>query len=161
MTFSLSDIPTAIAAYIRDNVTVTVTEVTHGISTVLQPNEKGKFDVVVTNSGGVRLTGLVYELSVSPESAAKLVSPSTVVRGAREGLDPSSDLIPNGNEIGRMFLFPIAVVDYASVDPGTPSGTPSSGSTPSTPSVTPRSRAPSTPRSTRPACSHPTRRARW
>ncbi len=118
MPISLSDIPTAVADYIKDNVTVTVTEVKHGISTVLQPNEKGKFDVVVTNNGDVRLTNLIYELSVSPASVAKLVSPSSMVMDAREGLDAVSDVIPNGKEAAQMFLFPIAAVEYASADPG-------------------------------------------
>ncbi len=46
----------------------------HGISTVLQPNEKGKFDVVVTNNGSVRLTNLIYELSISPGAVAQLTA---------------------------------------------------------------------------------------
>jgi hypothetical protein len=99
-------------------VTVTVTEVKHGISTVLQPNEKGKFDVVVANNGSVRLTNLIYEPSISPGDVAKLISPSGIVMGAREGLDPSSDLIPNGQETTKMFLFPLDALNFASVDPG-------------------------------------------
>jgi len=118
MSLSLSDIPAAVTDYIKNNVTVTVTEVKHGISTVLQPNEKGKFDVVVTNNGSVRLTNLIYELSISPGDVAKLISPSSIVMGAREGLDPSSDVIPNGQETTKMFLFPLDALNFASVDPG-------------------------------------------
>jgi hypothetical protein len=118
MSLSLSDIPAAVTDYIKNNVTVTVTEVKHGISTVLQPNEKGKFDVVVANNGSVRLTNLIYELSISPGDVAKLISPSGIVMGAREGLDPSSDVIPNGQETTKMFLFPLDALNFASVDPG-------------------------------------------
>src|SRR5262245_51316962 len=92
MSISLPDIPTAVSDYIKDNVTVEVTEVKHGISTVLQPHEKGKFDVVVTNNGTVRLTDLIYELSVSPESVAKLLSPGAILIIVRKGLDDDSDV---------------------------------------------------------------------
>jgi hypothetical protein len=118
MTLSLSDIPAAVADYIQNNVTVTVTEVKHGISTVLQPNEKGKFDVTVTNNGAVRLTSIIYELSISPGDVAQFLSPSGMLMGAREGLDPSSAVIPNGQETTRMFLFPLDVLNFSSVDPG-------------------------------------------
>ena len=118
MALSLSDIPAAVADYIKQNVTISVTEVKHGISTVLQPNEKGKFDVVVTNNGSVRLTNIIYELSISPGDVAKLISPSGMLMGARESLDPSSDVIPNGQETTKMFLFPLEALSFASVDPG-------------------------------------------
>jgi hypothetical protein len=117
MTISLSDIPTAVADYIKDNVTVEVTEVTHGISTVLQPHEKGKFDVVVTNNGSVRLTNLIYELSISPDDVAQLVSPGGVLIVVRKKLDPDSDVIPNGDEAAKMFVTPNGSITYASVDP--------------------------------------------
>jgi uncharacterized repeat protein (TIGR01451 family) len=118
MTISLSDIPAAVADYIKHNVTVAVTEVKHGISTVLQPNERGKFDVVVTNNGGVRLTNIIYELSISPDTIAKLVSPGETLMPARKGLDPSAAAIPNGDEVTKMFLFPFDILEFASVDPG-------------------------------------------
>src|SRR5258708_4327330 len=105
MTISLSDIPAAVADYIKNNVTVVVTEVKHGISTVLQPHEKGKFDVVVTNNGTVRLTNIIYELSISPDNIAKLVSPDETLMAARKGIGPSAATIPNGDEVARMFLF--------------------------------------------------------
>jgi hypothetical protein len=118
MSLSLSDIPAAVAEYIKDNVTVEVTEVRHGISTVLQPNEKGTFDVVVKNNGTVRLTNIIYELSISPENVATLASPNGVLIVARTGLDPTSNEIPFGQEVARMFLFPADVVDFWSVDAG-------------------------------------------
>ena len=118
MALTLSDIPAAVADYIQQNVTVTVTQVKHGISSVLQPNEKGKFDVVVTNNGGVRLTDIVYELSISPDSVAKLISPSGMLMGARKGLDPASDVIANGDETAKMFLFPLDALSFSSVDAG-------------------------------------------
>ena len=118
MTISLSDIPTAVADYIKDNVTVDVTEVKHGISTVLQPHEKGKFDVVVTNNGTVRLTNLIYELSVSPDDVAKLLSPGTILIIVRKGLEDDSDIIPTGQEATKMFVTPNTAVTFSSVDPG-------------------------------------------
>jgi hypothetical protein len=118
VTISLSDIPTAVADYIKDNVTVEVSEVKHGISTVLQPHERGKFDVVVTNNGSVRLTNLVYELSISPDDVAKLVSPAGIVIVVRKSLDPDADVIQHGDEVAKMFVTPDGAVTYASVDPG-------------------------------------------
>lgn len=118
MPISLSDIPAAVADYIRNNVTVAVTEVRHGISTVLQPNERGKFDVIVTNNGSVRLTSIIYELSIVPDSVAKLVSPDETLMAAKRGLDPTSPVIPNGEEVAKLFLFPVDILDFSSVDPG-------------------------------------------
>jgi hypothetical protein len=118
MTISLSDIPAAVADYIKNNVTVVVTEVKHGISTVLQPNERGKFDVVVANNGSVRLTNIIYELSIAPDTVAKLVSPNERLMAARKGLDPGAATIPFGDEVATMFLFPFDVLEFASVDPG-------------------------------------------
>ena len=102
MSISLSDIPAAVADYIKNNVTVEVSDVKHGISTVLQPHEKGTFNVTVTNNGDVHLTDLVYELSVSPSSVAKLISPEGLVIFALDAID--GDPITNGDEVGKMFV---------------------------------------------------------
>ena len=40
MSISLSDLPAAVANYVKDNVSVEVSEVRHGISALLQPHEK-------------------------------------------------------------------------------------------------------------------------
>src|SRR5262245_63239357 len=90
----------------------------HGISTVLQPHEKGMFDVVVTNNGTVRLTNLIYELSVSPDDVAKLVSPAGMLTSVRKGLDDDSEVIPNGQEATKMFVTPSRASVHAAVDPG-------------------------------------------
>jgi hypothetical protein len=63
MSISLSDLPLAVPDYVKNNVSVEVSEVTHGISTGLQPGEKGTLNISFTNNGFVRLTDLVYELS--------------------------------------------------------------------------------------------------
>ena len=101
MSISLTDIPAAVADYIQSNVTVEVSEVKHGISTVLQPHEKGTFDVSVTNNGDVNLTDLVYELSVSPSSVAKLISPEGLrdLRPGRHRREPHSQRQRGGQDV--------------------------------------------------------------
>jgi len=122
MTISLSDIPAAVADYIRSSVTVEVSEVKHGISTVLQPHEKGTFNVTVTNNGNVHLTDLVYELSVSPSSVAQFISPEGIVIFALD--DINGDPIPNGKEVDKMFIQGIAAANFVSVDGGASVTTP-------------------------------------
>jgi hypothetical protein len=116
MSISLSDLPAAVADYVTNNVTVEVSGVKHGISTVLQPNERGTFHVTVTNNGAVRLTDLIYELSVSPKSVAQLISPADAVVFAQTSLGGTP--IPNGHEVDTMFLSAIDAVSWNSVDAG-------------------------------------------
>jgi hypothetical protein len=116
MSISLSDIPQAVADYVKNSVNVEVSEVKHGISNVLQPHEKGTFTVTVTNNGTVRLTDLVYELSVSPGSVAELISPEGTAIFALDGIGGSP--IPNGKEVDKLFLTAISAISWASVDGG-------------------------------------------
>jgi uncharacterized repeat protein (TIGR01451 family) len=98
MSVNLSDLSAAVADYVERNVTVEVSEVKHGISTVPQPHEKGTFNVTVTNNGAVRLTDLVYELSVSPGSVAKLISPDAP---AGPLLTPEPSAAPPSSDASR------------------------------------------------------------
>jgi hypothetical protein len=116
MAISLSDLPAAVADYVKHNVSVEVSDVKHGISTVLQPNEKGIFNVTVTNNGTVRLTDLVYELSISPGSVARLISPEGPVIFALDGIDGNP--IPHGTEVVELFLTGLESVSWTSVDGG-------------------------------------------
>ncbi len=116
MSICLSDLPAAVADYITNNVNIEVSAVQHGISTVLQPNEKGTFHVTVTNKGAVRLTDLTYELSVSPKSVAQLISPADAVIFVQTSL--GGPPIPNGDEVDTMFLSAIEAVSWTSVDGG-------------------------------------------
>jgi hypothetical protein len=116
MSLSLSDFPTAVADYVKNSVSVEVSEVKHGISSVLQPHEKGTFNVTVTNNGAVRLTDLVYELSVSPGSVAQFISPEGLVVFALDGIGGKP--IPSGTEVGKLFLTGISDVSWTSVDGG-------------------------------------------
>ena len=122
MSISLSDLPLAVADYVKNNITVDVSEVKHGISSVLQPHEKGTFNVTVTNNGTVRLTDLVFELSVSPTSVAKLISPEGTVIFALDAIGGSP--IPNGNEVDKLFLTGIEALTWTSVDGGAAVTTP-------------------------------------
>ena len=110
MSISLSDLPLAVADYVKNNITVDVSEVKQGISTVLQPHEKGTFNVTVTNNGTVRRTDLVYELSVSPVSVTKLISPEGTVIFALD--DVGGSPIPNGNEVDKLFLSGIEALTW-------------------------------------------------
>ena len=97
MTISLSDIPTAVADYIKDNVTVEVTEVKHGISTVLQPHEKGKFDVIVTNNGNVPSHRPHLRAVDLAGQCGQARVPGRDPHHCK-AVDPDSDVIPNGDE---------------------------------------------------------------
>ncbi len=122
MSISLSDLPAAVATYVTNNVIIEVSAVKHGISTVLQPNERATFHVTVTNKGAVRLTDLIYELSVSPKSVAQLISPADAVVFAQTSLGGAP--IPNGHEVDTMFLSAIEAVSWTSVDGGESVSTP-------------------------------------
>jgi hypothetical protein len=122
MSITLSDLPAAVAGYVKDNISVDVSDVKHGISTVLQPHEKGTFNVTVTNNGTVRLMDLVYELSVSPASVAKLISPEGLVVFALDGI--GGNPIPNGQEVEKFFLSAIEAITWTSVDGGASVTTP-------------------------------------
>ena len=116
MAISLSDLPAVVADYVKNNVSVKVSAVQHGISTVLQPHEKGTFNVTVTNCGALRFTDLIYELSVSPGSVAKLISPEGPAIFALDGI--GGNPIPNGSEVEKLFLCGIPDVSWTSVDGG-------------------------------------------
>ena len=116
MSISLSDLPTAVADYVKNNVTVEVSEVKHGISSVLQPHEKGTFNVTVTNKGNVRLTDLVYELSVSKPKVAKLISPAGFPTFALD--DIGGDPIGGGDETNRMFVGNSLAVGWNTLEAG-------------------------------------------
>ena len=71
MSITLTDVSAAVADYIKQNVTAEVSNVTHGTSSVLQPDEEATFTVTLTNAtDGVRLINIVYDLSIHPSSAA-------------------------------------------------------------------------------------------
>jgi len=119
MSISLSDIPAAVADYIKNNVTVAVSAVKHSGSTVLQPHEKAAYTVTVTNNGSVGLTDLVFELSIAPASVAKLLARSNgLTASSFKHLDLSGGVIADGTEVDNMFLVPIpGIANFAAVDP--------------------------------------------
>jgi hypothetical protein len=116
MSITLSDLPAAVADYVKNSIGVEVSDVKHGISTVLQPHEKGTFNVTITNNGDVRLTDLVYALSVSPASVAQLISPEGLVIFALDGI--GGNPIPNGQQVGKLFLTGLEALSWTSVDGG-------------------------------------------
>jgi hypothetical protein len=119
MSITLTDVPAAVADYVRQKVTVEVSEVMHGRSRVLQPDERAGFTVTLTNAAdGIRLINIVYDLSVDPDSVAKLLAFGSVLRPSREGFDLSLPVLKEDDEVGRLVVWPLEATGLATLGPG-------------------------------------------
>jgi len=119
MSIILTDVLAAIAGYVRQNVTVNVSEVTHGHSSVLHPDESAEFTVTLTNApGGIRLTGIVYDFEVDPPEAADLLAFGSALMPSRTGLDLSQHPLQEDEPVKRLIVRPAEATGYATLDPG-------------------------------------------
>jgi hypothetical protein len=119
MGITLTDVPAAVADYIEQNVTVEVSEVTHGSSSVLQPHERAKFTVTLTNEAhGVRLVDIVYDLSIAPDTVARLHAFGSALMPSREGFDLSLPPLKEDQEVGRLVVWPNERTGLATLEPG-------------------------------------------
>ena len=104
MTINLFDIPAATAAYIDQQVTVTITDVTRGLT----PDHVGAFTVTVQNAAepeGVRLTDVVLHLSSTDGSVLTLKPPGSALLQPRGTNDINSPRLGSGDEVEQMFVF--------------------------------------------------------
>jgi hypothetical protein len=119
MSITLTDVPAAVADYIRQNVTIEVSEVTHGKSSVLQPNERATFAITLVNATDVvGLVDIVYDVSIHPDSVAVLRAFSPTLLPCRKKFDLSLDPMNEGDENGRLVIWPAKVSGYATLVPG-------------------------------------------
>lgn len=119
MSIILSDVPAAVTDYIEQNVTVEVSDVTHSTSSVLQPDEDATFTVTLTNATeGVRLTDIVWDLSVHPPAAAYLYPFGSLTRPCRNEFDLSKPVLREDDKPSRLVVWPIEVTGLATLEPG-------------------------------------------
>lgn len=104
MTITLSDITTATAAYIDDEVVVTVTDVTNR----LNPEEIGTYTVTATNADaptGVRLTDVVLHVTVTPGDVALLKPPGSALLVPRATNNANAPRLSTNDRVETMFIF--------------------------------------------------------
>jgi len=119
MSITLTDVSAAVADYIKQNVTVEVSNVTHGTSSVLQPDEEATFTVTLTNAtDGVRLINIVYDLSIHPSSAAYFHPFGSVTRPCRSEFDLSKPILTEDDKPSRLVVWPINGSSLGTLDPG-------------------------------------------
>jgi hypothetical protein len=120
MPIDLTDIPTAVADYLDNQVTTTVSAVSSGGS--IEDGEIGQFSITVTNAAapdGVRLVNVRYHVIVSPPSVAKLSANGGVLAPQRPKNDPNVDPLGNGDLVEEYFIFPNdGFLEQGQLDPG-------------------------------------------
>ena len=106
MTIVLSDIPTAVAAYLDKKVKTIVSPVTAD-SGSLNPTDDGAFTVTITNAAaptGLRLVNVVYHLTTTnPEVLLLKVNPSAAL-ATRASLDPTAPLLAGNALVEEMYV---------------------------------------------------------
>jgi hypothetical protein len=119
MSITLTDVPAAVADYVKQNVTVEVSDVTHGTSSVLQPDEEATFTVTLTNATeGVRLINIVYDVSIHPASAAYLHPFGSLTRPCRSEFDLGKPVLKEDDKPSRLVVWPMEATGLATLDPG-------------------------------------------
>lgn len=104
MAITLSDITAATAAYIDDEVVVTVDDITNR----LNPEEIGTYTVTVTNAAaptGVRLTDVVLHLTITPGEVALLKPPGSALLVPRATNDANAPRLSTSDAVESMFIF--------------------------------------------------------
>jgi hypothetical protein len=119
MSITLTDVPAAVADYIKQNVTMELSAVVHSTSSVLQPDEEATFTVTLTNATeGVRLINIVWDVSIHPVSAAYLHPFGSILRPCRSEFDLSKPVLKETDTPSRLVVWPIEPTGLATLDPG-------------------------------------------
>jgi hypothetical protein len=105
MAINLTDFPAATAAYLNDNVTVTIEDVTSGV----QEDELGTYTLRVRNAAapeGVRLIDVVLHVHQDPtDSVPLLLPPGSALLQPRATNDSDAPRLPGGEAVTEMFVF--------------------------------------------------------
>jgi len=115
MTITLSDITTATAAYLDNEVEVRITRVTRNV----RENNDGSYTVRVTNASaptGVRLRDVVLHLE-SDDPAVTLFPPGSAIFFPRATNDANAPRLPSSDPVSAMFIF------FSDLDTLTPNST--------------------------------------
>jgi hypothetical protein len=120
MPIDLIDIPAAVADYLDNHVTTTVSAVSSGGS--IEDGEIGTFSVTVTNAAapdGVRLIDVRYHVIVSPPSVAKLSANGSAIVRQHATNDQNSSPLGNGDLVEEYFIIAFTgVTELRELDPG-------------------------------------------
>lgn len=106
MTITLNEIRNAVIDYLNTSVTTSVSVPVPDAPIALSPGEEFTFRVTATNAAaptGVPLVNVVYHVSISPGSVAKLKVPSSPP--ARASTNPSAPTLTVDDLVTEMFLF--------------------------------------------------------
>lgn len=106
---NLRDIRTNVRQYLDDKVTVTAT-ITALVGEVISPNENFKIQITARNSpaaaGGIALMNVRWYIRSSNGSIARLIVPPVSIGVARTGYHETSRVLPPGDEVTSMYIFP-------------------------------------------------------
>jgi hypothetical protein len=121
MPIELIDIPSAVADYLDNQVTTTISEVSSGGT--IEKDEVGTFSVTVRNAdatqGGVRLVNVRYHLTISPPSVAKFVANTSALAPQRASTNPNDPTLGFGDLTDVLVIFPVAgFTTQAEIDAG-------------------------------------------
>jgi hypothetical protein len=133
VSINLPDLPAAVEAYVRKEVTVSMSHVTPLDGSVLNTNDKFKFSVTAKNApapNGIALANVRYMVSVDPASGAKVQVPSggTAIDGHGQPLNPDDNVTffnfnPSGDDESSYLRVgqanSLAVTGQAGPNPGT------------------------------------------
>jgi len=120
MAITLTDLKNATATYVDDEVDVTIPRITSG----LEPDEEGTFDLVVTNgteATGFRLENVVLHVRSQNPGRALLVPPGSALLFPRASTDTDDPRLDTDTPVEEMFIHFQATDDLefgSTMDPG-------------------------------------------
>src|SRR5690242_6659578 len=103
MPIDLADIPAAVADYLDNQVTTSVSPVVpkRQDQDALTAGQTGSFTVTVTNVGspdGVRLANVTYHVKISDDSIAQLIVPRATLAACYDALNAAEPLLPGSKQ---------------------------------------------------------------
>jgi hypothetical protein len=108
VTITLNEIRNAVIDYLNTSVTTSVSVPVPEVPNTTNPNEVFRYDLTATNAAaptGMRLVNVVYHVSISPSSVARLVVPDPAYAVARDGNHSSDTQLVKNALVTDMYLF--------------------------------------------------------
>lgn len=118
MAIELTDIRTAVQAYLNTKVQVSVSPLVAAVPNVISPGEGFTFSVTAKNAGsadgGMPLNNVRYHLRVADSTIGKLIVPPATIGLARSTSSLTGPSLAAGTQVTEMFLFPVGEQDRLS-----------------------------------------------